>query len=537
LGTRRGYAPCVCPIFDLEMFWNEFVSFLPEYLAQDAARLPPISVPIIGITHDSRRVLPGYIFVALTGGTTDGHRYIPDALQRGAILVVGEKPLGKIRVPYLQVADSRLSLAHLSAAFYGLPARRLTVIGVTGTDGKTTTTNLIYYILLAAGVRAGMISTVNAVIGERVLDTGFHVTTPEAPDVQNYLAQMVAAGITHVVLEATSHGLAQHRVAACEFDLGVMTNITHEHLDYHGTFEAYREAKARLFKGLAGTPYKPQGNYRLGVLNRDDSSYDYLASRLQSHISYGLHPLSDLRAARIDNRPDGLHFIAVGHGHELPVSTHLIGEYNVSNCLAAAATTILGLGLDPQAAISGIANLPSVPGRMERIIMGQDFLAIVDFAHTPNALKAAESAVKSLAGQNGRVIAVFGSAGLRDRAKRHMMAKLSAKLADFTVLTAEDPRNESLDDILAEMAAGAAAGGGAEGHTFWRVPDRGTAIRFAVRMARSGDVVIVMGKGHEQSMCFGETEYPWDDRVAMRAALADYLGISAPPMPYLPTQS
>ena len=518
------------------MFWNEFVSFLPEYLRRDAARLPPIDAPITGVTHDSRRVKPGHIFVALTGGTTDGHRYIPDALQRGAILAVGEKPLGGIGVPYLQVVDSRLNLAYLSAAFYGLPARRLTVIGVTGTDGKTTTTNLIYHILLSAGIRVGMISTVNAVIGERVLDTGFHVTTPEAPDVQNYLAQMVASGITHVVLEATSHGLAQQRVAACEFDLGVITNITHEHLDYHGTFDAYREAKRRLFSGLVDTPAKPHGNYRQGVLNRDDPSYDYLESCLQNHISYGLNPESDLSAQQIDIRPDGLRMTVTGRGKEFPVSTHLIGEYNVSNCLAAIATTVLGLGLDPQAAISGIASLPPIPGRMERIDMGQDFLAIVDFAHTPNALKAAVSAARSLAGKKGRVIAVFGSAGLRDRAKRHMMAELSAGLADFTVLTAEDPRSESLDDILAEMAAGAAAGGGVEGRTFWRVPDRGAAIRFAVHLARPGDVVIVMGKGHEKSMCFGETEYPWDDRLAMRAALAELLGLPGIQLPYLPTQ-
>ncbi len=518
------------------MFWNEFVSFLPEFLRGKACVLPPIEAPITGISLDSRRVQPGHIFVALVGNTTDGHRFIPDAVQRGSILVVGEQTMGEIGVPYLQVADSRLSLAYLSAAFYGLPARRLTVIGVTGTDGKTTTTNLIYHILLAARIRAGMISTVNAVIGERELDTGFHVTTPEAPDVQNYLAQMATAGITHVVLEATSHGLAQHRVAACEFDLGVVTNITHEHLDYHGTFEAYREAKRRLFAGLADTPDKPHGNYRLGVLNRDDSSYDYLVECLQNHVSYGLHSQADLRAEQIDDRPNGLHFIVMGRAHEWAISSHLIGEYNVSNCLAAIATTVLGLGLDPRAAISGIANLPPIPGRMERIDMGQDFLAIVDFAHTPNALKAALSAARRRAGEKGRVIAVFGSAGLRDRDKRRMMAELSAQLADFTVLTAEDPRTESLDNILAEMADGAAAQGGTEGRTFWRLPDRGEAIRFAVHLSYPGDVVIALGKGHEQSMCFGETEYPWDDRVAMRAAIAEHLDLPGIPMPYLPTQ-
>jgi UDP-N-acetylmuramoyl-L-alanyl-D-glutamate--2,6-diaminopimelate ligase len=520
----------------VDMHWEAFVSLLPEYLAREATRLPAIQAPITGISLDSRRVQPGHIFVALTGGTTDGHRYIPDAIQRGAILVVGEQPQQGIGAAYLQVADSRASLAYLSAAFYGLPARRLTVIGVTGTDGKTTTTNLIYHILLAAGIRAGMISTVNAVIGERVLDTGFHVTTPEAPDVQNYLAQMVEAGITHVVLEATSHGLAQHRVTACEFDLAVVTNITHEHLDYHSSYEAYLAAKARLFTGLADTPVKLHGNYRLGVLNQGDSSYQYLVQCVQKHISYSLHSQADLSAADIDYRSDGLHFFATGGGRDMAISSHLVGEYNVSNCLAAIATTVLGLGLDPQAAIEGIAGLPPIPGRMERIEMGQDFLAIVDFAHTPNALRMALSAARRMAGETGRIIAVFGSAGLRDRAKRRMMAEVSAQLADFSVLTAEDPRTESLDDILAEMAAGATDGGGAEGRTFWRVPDRGEAIRFAVNLARPGDVVLALGKGHEQSMCFGENEYPWDDRVAMQAALAESLGVAGTQMPYLPTQ-
>ena len=190
---------------------------------------------IAGLVSDSRLVQPGYLFVALAGGTPDGHNYIPAALERGAVAVVGTKSLPDMKVPYLQVNDSRMALPHLAAAFYGFPARKLTMIGVTGTDGKTTTTNMIYQILLAAGYKSGMISTINAVIGDQVLDTGFHVTTPDAPDIQRYLAQMVAAGITHVVLEVTSHGLAQYRADACEFDVAVVTNITHEHLDYHGS--------------------------------------------------------------------------------------------------------------------------------------------------------------------------------------------------------------------------------------------------------------------------------------------------------------
>ena len=487
--------------------------------------------------------------MALSGGYTDGHRYIPDAVSRGAAAIVGEQNIVGLNQPYIRVSDSRLALAHFSAAFYGFPARHMTVIGVTGTDGKTTTANLIYNILKEAGIRAGMISTVSAIIGEKRLDTGFHVTTPEAPDIQRYLAQMVSQGLTHVILEATSHGLAQHRVSACEFDLGVITNITHEHLDYHGTYQAYREAKARLFSHLLGTAVKTRGNPRQAIINRDDVSFEYLSEFIQqlnsstadqiSLVSYGMHWQADIRAEECVYTSGGLSFTAVHQGTRVPIHAPLVGEYNVSNCLAAIATTMLGLGVNAEAVSRGIQTLENIPGRMEKIDMGQDYLAFVDFAHTPNALKRSLEAARveiNRRGTGGRLIAIFGSAGLRDRAKRRMMSEISAELADLTVLTAEDPRTESLESILAEMADGAMASGGVEGKTFWRIPDRGDAIRFGVNMARPGDLVIILGKGHEQSMCFGEIEYPWDDRTALRAALAERMSRPGPEMPYLPTR-
>jgi len=509
-----------------------------------------LRLDVSGIALDSRQVNAGDVFVALTGGNTDGHQYIPDALSRGAIAVVGEQQYGGLSTPYIRVIDSRQALALLSAAFYDHPARNLTVIGVTGTDGKTTTANLIYNILRVAGIQTGMISTVSAVIGERNLDTGFHVTTPEAPHVQRYLAQMVREGLTHVILEATSHGLAQHRVSACEFDIGVITNITHEHLDYHVTFQAYREAKARLFSHLISTGVKPRGNPRVAIINRDDGSYEYLSEiihTLNAHtenrirlVTYGMHPQADLRAEQCTYTSDSLRFIAVNQGFSMPIMARLIGEYNVSNCLAAIATTVMGMGVDLEAVRTGITSLENIPGRMEKIEFGQDYLAIVDFAHTPNALKRSLQAARmeiNRAGKGGRLIAIFGSAGLRDRAKRRMMSEISAELADITVLTAEDPRTESLEGILAEMAEGAVAKGGKQGETFWRIPDRGEAIRFGINMACPGDIVIVLGKGHEQSMCFSDVEYPWDDRTAMRAALSERLGLPGPEMPFLPTRS
>ncbi len=515
------------------VFLTDLLAALPY-----AVPRPPEDVWIAGIASDSRKVRRGDLFVAIPGVAVDGHRFIPAAVARGAAAVVGTRPeadFPALSVPYVRVRDAREALAYLVAAYYGHPAHHLTVIGVTGTDGKTTTSNFIFHILQAAGIPAGMISTVHAVVGERVLDTGFHTTTPPAPETQAYLAEMVAAGLTHAVLEATSHGLAQHRVTACEFDIGVVTNITHEHLDYHGSREAYFEAKARLFDMLAETPPKPHGNPRLAVLNRDDEgSYAFLAPRLRVRaVTYGQHPEAQVRAEAVEHTPAGLRFVAVGPGFRLPVASRLVGAYNVSNILAAIAATVIGLGIAPEAAQAGVAALEGIPGRMERIDLGQDFLAVVDFAHTPNALRRALETARSMT--SGRVIAVFGSAGLRDRAKRRLMAEAAAQLADLSIFTAEDPRTESLEAILAEMAAGAEAQGGIEGETFLRVPDRREAIRRAVALAQPGDVVIVCGKGHEQSMCFGETEYPWDDRIALRAALAERLGLPGPAMPYLPT--
>jgi UDP-N-acetylmuramoyl-L-alanyl-D-glutamate--2,6-diaminopimelate ligase len=496
---------------------------------------------VTGIVLDSRQVKPGDVFVALVGENSDGHQYIDNAVDRGAVAVVGTQTITNLDVPYFKVKDGRYALAQISAAFYDFPTRKLTVIGVTGTDGKTTTSNLIYHILQRAGIRAGMISTVNAQIGEKILDTGFHVTTPEAPDVQRYLAEMVAAGITHVVLEATSHGLDQQRVAACDIDLSVVTNITHEHLDYHGSYEAYQAAKGRLFTELAVTQQKEHGNPRLAVLNVDDVSFDYLLDLVKylspeiRVVTYGLGTSADVRGFEILSHSVGLQFSAIVNGSQMQFVSNLVGNYNVSNCLASIAATVVGLGVESHFAQEAIATMEGIPGRMEVIAKGQGFLAIVDFAHTPNALQNALKTAKQLT--SGRVIAVFGSAGLRDRQKRRIMAEISAEMADLTVLTAEDPRTESLGGILSEMADGAVSQGGVENQTFWRVPDRGNAIRFAIGLAKPGDVVISCGKGHEQSMCFGEVEYPWDDRTAMDAALSEFLGIKGPQMPYLPTQS
>ncbi|HET7143955.1 MAG TPA: UDP-N-acetylmuramyl-tripeptide synthetase, partial [Anaerolineales bacterium] len=302
-------------------------------------------VEVSGIAIDSRMVKSGYLFIAMKGGHLDGHDYIQMAIENGAVAVVGDKELTGLSVPYIQLENPRQALTWLAAAFYNWPARKLTVIGVTGTDGKTTTTNLIHKILIAAGIKAGMISTVNAVIGDDVLDTGFHVTTPDAHDVQHYLAKMAAAGLTHVVLETTSHGWSQYRIDACEFDIGVVTNITHEHFDEHGSYENYLAAKARLFSSLEWTRQKPQGNPRLAVINRDDLSFEFLNGSIKTNmLNYGLEDSADVRAMDVEYGSSGIEFTAASKDFRVDIRSSLVGEYNVSNCLAALTASIYGLG-------------------------------------------------------------------------------------------------------------------------------------------------------------------------------------------------
>jgi len=488
---------------------------------------------ISGLVADSRRVQPGYLFVAYRGVNQDGspggdgHRYIPDALRRGAVAVVGEQETagwpGDLRLTYVRVPHSRQALAHLAAAWQSFPARRLRLIGVTGTDGKTTTVTLIRSILEAAGHRTGMISTVAAVIGEQEIDTGLHTTTPDAPDVQAYLAQMVAAGCTYAVLEATSHGLDQDRVAACDFDAAVLTNVTPEHLNYHRTFEAYREAKVRLFRYLATTYTKP-GPPTASILNRDDPSFDYFrAIPAERCLAYGLESPADVTARAIELSPNGTHFCAVTPLGEFPVATPLLGRFNVYNCLAAIAASV-SQDLPVETMQRGLAAVRGIVGRMEVVTLDGERppgapTVIVDFAHTPSALAASLTLARRLT--SGRVIAVFGAAGLRDREKRPHMGEVAARLADVTIITAEDPRTESLDEIMAQIAAGLERAGRREGADYYRIGDRAAAIAQAVRLARPHDLVIICGKGHERSMCFGETEVPWSDQEAARGALRE----------------
>jgi len=491
---------------------DELVDALPK-----AERLHWRPVQIEHVVCDSRQVAPGDLFVAISGVSVDGHRFVGDALQAGAVACVVERLLPELTgTPTVLVPNSREAFAYLHAALQGFPARQLRVIGVTGTDGKTTTVRLISAILRAAGHATGSVDSVSAFIGGQEMPTGFHTTTPDAPEVQAYLAEMVSRGMEYAVLETTSHGLAQHRVAACEFDVAVITNITHEHLDYHKTYEAYREAKGLLFRALGRSLRKP-GVKKVAVLNADDPSYDYLrAFPADLHISYGLRRTAQVRPEEIHEGPSGLSLVVSLGGRILSLFSPLIGRYNVYNILAAVSVGY-ALELPMEAIRQGISAMRGVPGRMERIDRGQPFTVIVDFAHTPNALENALRTARQLA--RGKVSVVFGCAGLRDRAKRPWMGRIAGQLADRVFITAEDPRTEPLEQIIEEIAQGCLQAGCQEGQDFWRVPDRAEAIAQALSMAQPGDVVIVTGKGHERSMCFGTVEHPWSDHEAILQGL------------------
>ncbi|MCC7163887.1 MAG: UDP-N-acetylmuramoyl-L-alanyl-D-glutamate--2,6-diaminopimelate ligase [Anaerolineae bacterium] len=530
---------------------------MPAQLSDFAA------LDITRVTDKSQHVIPGSLFVAYPGLNVDGAQFIPDALQRGAVAIVSQSPFSILRspfselqspgsglrspVPVFRVSNGRSALAHLSAAYYGYPSRNLRVIGVTGTDGKTTTSTLIENILLAAGHTVGTITTVAAHIGGQQVDTGFHTTTPDAPDIQSYLARMVERGAEYAVVESTSHGLDQRRLDAIDFDIAVVTNITHEHLDIHGTWENYRDAKAQLFRFLSSTARKPR-TPKVAVLNADDNTrgvLDYLAALpCDERIIYTALPIENqeqkiknavrLAAHSITHTPSGLKFTISTPFGDLPIESPLIGRYNVSNILAAVGAAV-GRRIPFDAIAQGVRITHGIAGRMERIPGEHPFTVIVDFAHTPfaleNALKTARELVSGAdepanvgrggASARGRVIAVFGCAGLRDVQKRAWMGEISGTLADLTVVTAEDPRTESLSAINALIQKGLHKVGRVQDQDYFIVDDRGSAIEFALnRLARPGDVIMICGKGHELSMCFGTTEYPWSDQDAARKALA-----------------
>jgi UDP-N-acetylmuramoyl-L-alanyl-D-glutamate--2,6-diaminopimelate ligase len=478
---------------------------------------------VTSVVYASDEVTPGAAFVAIRGRTHDGHRYIAEALARGAALVVGEDaaPAGfPSDRTYLRVPDSRRALGVIAAAYYGHPSARMEVIGVTGTDGKTTTTALIEAILAAAGRRTGLMSTVDFKIGELREQNNSRFTTLEAPEVQATLARMVEAGVECAVVETTSSGLALHRVEGVEYDVAVFTNITSEHLEVHGTLENYRRAKAMLFERVDPKRLKDLSFAapKACVLNADDPSFAYFKGFCSAPVlSYAIDVGADVRAGDVELRADGTRFaVTFPEGKTFEVRTPLVARFNVANCLAALAVGYLH-GIAPETMQRALAQFGGVSGRMERVDCGQPFTVVVDYAHTADSLAKVLQVLRPVT--SGRLIAVFGSAGDRDRVKRPVMGAAAARLADFSVITDEDPREEDAASILREIAAGAEAEGAREHERFECIVDRRRGIEAAFRLAERGDTVLLAGKGHEQSIIIGKAKLPWDDRVVARETL------------------
>jgi len=483
---------------------------------------------VSAICYDSRRAGPGALFVAVPGFRTDGHDHIEEAAQRGAtaVAVQADRPekwraaVGGRGLAAVVVADTRQALAGLAAAFYGHPGRRLRVVGVTGTDGKSTVVHLVSHLLEAAGHRSGLLSTVQCKAGDRIWPNESRFTTPEAPDVQALLAEIVAAGDEYAVLESTSHGLALHRLDGCEYDIAAMTNVTADHLDFHRSREEYLGAKGRLFAMLDESTRKA-GVEKVAVLNVDDPAADYFRSLTRARtISYGVEKPADVRAAEIRPSDWGSRFRLATTAGEEEVTLGQPGDFNVYNALAAASVALSqGVALGDIA--RGIASFSGVPGRLERIEEGQPFTVVVDFAHAPEALRRVLTFLRGRC--RGRLIAVFGCIGERERPRRAGMGLAAGQLADFSILTNDNPFSEDPDGIIAEIAEGLREAGRHEGHHFVAIPDRREAIAHAFAMAVEGDVVLLAGKGHEQSIIIGETVIPWDDRRAARELLREML--------------
>jgi UDP-N-acetylmuramoyl-L-alanyl-D-glutamate--2,6-diaminopimelate ligase len=480
-----------------------------------------------GVTFDSRHVRAGAVFVAVPGAHSDGHDFVAAAGALGAVAAIVERPVPGAALPQIVVDDARRALAAAAAWWYGDPSRELGVVGITGTDGKTTTSFLVAAVLEAAGISTGLITTAAAKVGSLRTANPEHVTTPEAPNLQRILRAMVAAGNQAAVVETTSHGLALHRVAEVAYDVAIFTNLTHEHLELHGTFEAYRDAKLSLFSRLGGEAAPktlPRVWPRVAIVNADDPAAPlFIAAAGEAGVrvvTYGLAPSADVRAASVAEDAGSLSFDVATPRWQDRVALHLVGRFNVGNALAAIA---LGeaLDLEPEAIRAGITSVAGVPGRMERVDCGQPFGVIVDYAHSPASLQKVLEVLEPVAAAGGGgLIAVFGSAGERDVQKRPMMGRIAGELCRAVVVTDEDPRGEDSAMILDEIAVGAETAGKTRGRDLLCIADRRAAIEAAFGLARPGDVVLLAGKGHEQTIIMADGPIPWDERSQAVKALA-----------------
>lgn len=477
---------------------------------------------ITSLHYDSRTVVPGGLFVALTGFVTDGHQYISMAIDRGAVAVVANHPVAA-PVPTVEVADTRRALAVLAARFYGNPSRRMTLIGITGTNGKTTTSYLIENMLAAAGYKVGVLGTISYRYGSRQMDAP--VTTPESADLQRMLKEMCDQGVTHAVMEVSSHALALNRLEGCAFDVGVFTNLTQDHLDFHKDMAGYWNCKKRLFTDLMAPG--PDKTDAVAVINQDDPRGTGLAGEVTLPvITVGRGPQNQVRPMDVTVGPEGIAGRICAGPDEIPIHSALMGEYNLENILCAVGAG-MALKLDSAAIGRGIEATRSVPGRLEPVANTAGIYVFVDYAHTPDALENALRNLRKIA--RGRLICIAGCGGDRDRTKRPLMAGITAKLSDLSILTSDNPRSEDPLAIIEDMVAG--VNNGCRRYDTDHLPelldtpgyvvepDRRRAIRLGIDRARAGDIVLIAGKGHETYQIIAGRRIDFDDRREAAAAL------------------
>ncbi|MBF0317547.1 MAG: UDP-N-acetylmuramoyl-L-alanyl-D-glutamate--2,6-diaminopimelate ligase [Nitrospirae bacterium] len=482
--------------------------------------LGSLSGQVSGISYDSRTIEKGGMFFAVRGTHADGHAFIADAVKKGARWIVYDGDIApevfnSKDVQMLRVADVPLAMAHIAANYYGNPARSMKLIGITGTNGKTTTSYLIRAILQAYDKKTGLIGTIHHMIGDNSYRSSH--TTPQAPEFQLYLKRMCNEGCQYVISEVSSHALAQRRVDATAFDAAVFTNLTRDHLDYHTDMEDYFNAKKRLFTELLN----PQAT---AIINTDDDYgvilYSQLRGLSRNVISYGITTGADITASDMKKTPDGLVFLLHYNGERYIVRSNLCGYVNVYNILGAFAAA-LTLGIPVNVILRGIALLGGVRGRLEAVQRGQGFSVFIDYAHTGDALDNLIRGVRKL--YNGRVITVFGCGGNRDAGKRPVMGKIATTLSDFTIITTDNPRHEDPIDIIAQIKAGVV------GSRYDIEPDRREAIKSAIRMAEAGDVILIAGKGHETYQEIKGVRHPFDDREVAQALIDERLVGQRPP--------
>jgi len=467
---------------------------------------------VTSVTDDSRTVASGSLFVAVKGERVDGHRFVAQAAQAGAAAIVAQEAVEAGSLPFVKVADSRKALGFIGSRFYGDPSARLSMIGVTGTNGKTTTTYLCKALLEGIGRHVGLIGTVAYQIGAETIPASH--TTPGALELQGLLMKMTQAGLNSVVMEVSSHALAMDRTAGCEYDAAVFTNLTQDHLDYHRTMEEYFQAKLRLFTGLG----RGKKTGQRAIINMDDPRGAEIRAACRVPVwGYAVKSQADLKAERVHLSMNGSAFSAATPAGTFAVESRLVGEHNVYNLLGAIGVA-LHAGATCDQVREAVAKVINVPGRFERVSAGQDFTVVVDYAHTEDALVRLLTAAQAL--KSHRIITLFGCGGDRDRGKRPKMGRAAVEYSDVVVLTSDNPRTEDPMAILREVEVGVRQALQSRSHVEYHlVPDRREAIGMAVRLARTGDIVLIAGKGHEDYQIVGTKKVYFDDREAAREAI------------------